>query len=817
MIGALFNSATNAARGTGQAAYWKLDEVGKISYAEEVSNHLGQCAGVCPASAAGQVNGGQRFDGATTGISIPTNADFDWGVNDSFSVELWVKGEPGQTCADNDEILISRKDSYAGGWSLGCRGNTGKATFQLEDSNGISLTLQSSRVITDGLWHHLAAVRDGTTAINAFYIDGSEVVSATQIYTGQFAPKNADVTLGYEQGSSYFQGALTQLFTGETTLENVNDILRYEEDGGYFQGALDEVALYSETLPEKKILEHYYLSRAYTASCTTPVTIMPLGDSITRGYGSGDQPENYPYNVAYRRPLYLSLVAGDYYFNFVGGLRNGQPSSGATFDYDHEGNGGKTDDWVANRVFDFLTAHPAEVVLLHIGTNGLHSSATDVENILDEIDRFNTSITVVLARITDWNPINPTVTAFNNNVEAMALARIDNGDKIVLVDQQNALNYPADLYDALHPNETGYGKMAGEWLTGLGSFLPTCTDVNIVSEPITIAPVGEPYAYSVDAIGNPDPAYSLLTGPTGMSIDPVSGAISWTPNASQIGEHSMSVMANNGSDSDQQDFTVEVRNLTGCTANMLHYWKLDETSGTNFKDCYGEQDAAFSGSGSPGFAGGQVNGALDFNGTNQRLITGRTVNPRNEITVMAWINPDDLSSHDRGVVSKEAAFILEVDSTGNEVSFSLINVGIGITDEFQPNVPANTIAEGVWTHLAATYDGTKMTIYINGQFIDDKTTSVSLVGNSSESYYIGWSAHWTETNRYFDGRIDDVAIFEETLSPAEIQAHYEQGIQGREYCDVPANITSTEVTKVHVNQAYSYDVNADGVPAPAYS
>ena len=57
----------------------------------------------------------------------------------------------------------------------------------------------------------------------------------------------------------------------------------------------------------------------------------------------------------------------------------------------------------------------------------------------------------------------------------MAQARIDNdGDDIVIVDMEDGagFNYAVDMYDILHPNESGYEKMAILWFTTLQTILP---------------------------------------------------------------------------------------------------------------------------------------------------------------------------------------------------------------------------------------------------------------------------------------------------------------------------------------------------------
>ena len=223
--------------------------------------------------------------------------------------------------------------------------------------------------------------------------------------------------------------------------------------------------------------------------------IMPLGDSITRGAPSGvDDPD---YMVSYRKALWELLVVDGYEVDFVGSLNNGSAAFGDVDLADHEGHGGWTADEIVNgrpgsgKLEDWLTAERPHIVLLHIGTNGLERSPDDVEDILDVIDNyegnFNETVWVLLARIINQVTYSQKTTDFNDNVEAMALGRINNPDnlaypdKIILVDIEDGanINYdlvtdnpPGDMWDNIHPYETGYEKMADVWFSGLQEILP---------------------------------------------------------------------------------------------------------------------------------------------------------------------------------------------------------------------------------------------------------------------------------------------------------------------------------------------------------
>jgi lysophospholipase L1-like esterase len=211
------------------------------------------------------------------------------------------------------------------------------------------------------------------------------------------------------------------------------------------------------------------LSFASTASTQTPnpVRIMPLGDSITYGTSSTGI-------VGYRRPLYQLLIGAGYSVDFVGSQTNGSPED---FDRNHEGHSGWRADQIRDNITGWLNSTPADVVLLHIGTNdisqnqGATGTAAEIGQILDRIDAWETThnqIWVVLARIINRNDSRSGITTtLNGLIQALADTRIAGGDRIVVIDMESALSYPGDLADTVHPNDTGYGKMAAVWFAAL--------------------------------------------------------------------------------------------------------------------------------------------------------------------------------------------------------------------------------------------------------------------------------------------------------------------------------------------------------------
>jgi uncharacterized repeat protein (TIGR02543 family) len=340
----------------------------------------------------------------------------------------------------------------------------------------------------------------------------------------------------------------------------------------------------------------------FVVKAQTPIhKIMPLGDSITLGYPGLD---------GYRKDLYLDLNNSGFSVDFVG-----SQSDGMSFDPNHEGHIGYNASNIRDGVYNWLINNPADVVLLHIGTNDMENetksvpeTVSEVGDILNEIDRWELykgeSVTVVLARIilrSDSLSLNNKTLQFDDALEAMALSRIANGDNIVIVDMEHALNYPGDLVDGIHPTQTGYGKMADVWYNALIKILGYKLTVT-TNFGTTIPTVGE-YWY---------PAGSIVTI---ASFSPTNGSndryvwLGWT--GSGLGSYT-------GLDNNTN--LVVMNGPINETASWAHQYLLFFTSSGLGADATGNlasfnvSNGSYSGAISPiGISGGSIwvdNGAI---------------------------------------------------------------------------------------------------------------------------------------------------------------------------------------------------------------
>jgi len=76
-----------------------------------------------------------------------------------------------------------------------------------------------------------------------------------------------------------------------------------------------------------------------------------------------------------------------------------------------------------------------------------------------------------------------------------------------------------------------------------------------------------------------------------------------------------------------------------------------------------------------------------------------------------------------------------------------------------------TLAVNTWTHLAATFDGATVRLYVNGVQVATQAQTTPFKPTTG-TLQIGADSYAGEN---FAGRIDDVRIYNQVLSPSEIQ------------------------------------------------
>jgi Concanavalin A-like lectin/glucanases superfamily len=211
------------------------------------------------------------------------------------------------------------------------------------------------------------------------------------------------------------------------------------------------------------------------------------------------------------------------------------------------------------------------------------------------------------------------------------------------------------------------------------------------------------------------------------------------------------------------------------------YWMLDEGTGPTANDYVGNNDGTVIG---PVWTTGQVGGALSFDGFDDYVDLGNNSSLEfgYPITISAWINLDRLN--DNAIVATDAnpscysGVWLQVNNGLLEVAFG---DGSGAGASTRRSKKASTALQiDTWYHVAGVIRGAiDMDIYING--VNDGGIYSGSGGNvafSSANAAIGKNAPW---DLFFQGLIDEVAIYDKALSAYEIQQQYFAGLSGEGY------------------------------------
>lgn len=218
-----------------------------------------------------------------------------------------------------------------------------------------------------------------------------------------------------------------------------------------YASALAPAALAPQALPPIDTSQH--------------LRVMPLGDSITVGYGgtTGD---------SYRRDL-AGYITGPGQLQQVASYVGSQSSPVGA----HEGHAGWRLDELAPQVPGWVAAAEPDVVLLHAGVNDARAGAS-AEQMADRMQALlaallgasPTARVIVGDLIAPWNGV-------ENDVASVAAQRFNAllpgvvgaaGPRVSLARMSAAV--PSNLLgDGLHPNDTGYRYMAWVWWLALGS------------------------------------------------------------------------------------------------------------------------------------------------------------------------------------------------------------------------------------------------------------------------------------------------------------------------------------------------------------
>lgn len=160
--------------------------------------------------------------------------------------------------------------------------------------------------------------------------------------------------------------------------------------------------------------------------------------------------------------------------------------------------------------------------------------------------------------------------------------------------------------------------------------------------------------------------------------------------------------------------------------------------------------------------------AAHFDGTNRGA--GTTDQPTTAVTVEAWARSDtELWNNTGMLVSKRSAFIIHPNQNTKSVNFYIFTTGWNAISFDLASIPGFDLRD--WHQYVGVYDPTatnQLQFYVDGLL--RATGNLTGAINSSTDYtYIGYD---NAGARWFDGSIDEVAIYDHALSEGDIFRHF---------------------------------------------
>ena len=204
-------------------------------------------------------------------------------------------------------------------------------------------------------------------------------------------------------------------------------------------------------------------------------------------------------------------------------------------------------------------------------------------------------------------------------------------------------------------------------------------------------------------------------------------------------------------------------------------WGFNEGSGTTTADASGNGNTATLVNGPSRVAGKYGNG-LSFDGANDNLTVANSSSldiSGNSMTMSMWINPGSVSGDsvvlgkfwNAGMTSPYYQYGLEL-SNGRPQYF--VGTAVGMAGAGMDT----SLALNQWSHLAIVFNGSQALFYVNGALVSSKPLPASLTARGRLMRFGADADPW----QFYRGILDNVRIYNRTLTASEVQADMNAGL-----------------------------------------
>jgi len=220
--------------------------------------------------------------------------------------------------------------------------------------------------------------------------------------------------------------------------------------------------------------------------------------------------------------------------------------------------------------------------------------------------------------------------------------------------------------------------------------------------------------------------------------------------------------------------TVNVLYTTTATVGLVAAYGLNAGSGTTVSDASGANNPGTISGATWSTAGMFGTNALSFDGVNDwvTVADSNSLDMTGALTMEAWVKPTSANGFGT-VMFKER-------SGGDNYSLYAVNdtghppaVYLRTTAGFELEGPA-ALPLNAWSHLAATYDGSTLSLYVNGNLASSIPANGAIT-TSTGALRIGGNSVFGD---YFQGLIDEVRIYNRALNIGEVRSDMSTPVGG---------------------------------------
>ncbi|MBD3282064.1 MAG: hypothetical protein GF387_00405 [Candidatus Portnoybacteria bacterium] len=212
--------------------------------------------------------------------------------------------------------------------------------------------------------------------------------------------------------------------------------------------------------------------------------------------------------------------------------------------------------------------------------------------------------------------------------------------------------------------------------------------------------------------------------------------------------------------------------------DLVGYWNLQEGAGGTAYDKSGNQNnGTLTDMTEDDWVDGMIGGALEFDGDNDYVDLGQPSNLQmgvGVITLSVWIKPTgswDVNNiiYTNGALTGSKGYGLALDDSEGVVKYEIYGE---LGDRHWVNASVG-VEMDKWQNLVAVFDRNEMILYVDG--IEKHQMNIDDPGDVQGSYnfLIGTHANYIDDNNFhFNGKIDEVRIYNRILSAEEVKRLY---------------------------------------------